>query len=105
MLTEIKKRWWYFAWLGAGIIILFWKLGDIVGLHRDEAIFGLFAEMILDGARPLYGFFNNYTSPVHAYLLAAIIKLFGNSIWSLRFLGPVFTLKTVNSRLNYRKAL
>jgi len=95
MLTKIKKRWWYFAWLGAGIIILFWKLGDIVGLHRDEAIFGLFAEMILDGTRPLYGFFNNYTSPVHAYLLAAVIKLFGNSIWSLRFLGPVFTLITI----------
>ena len=95
VLNEIRNRWWCFAWLSAGIIILFWKLDDIVGLHRDEAVFGLFAEMILDGARPLYGFFNNYTSPVHAYLLAAVIKIFGNSIWSLRCLGPVFTLITI----------
>ncbi|HHT9122135.1 MAG TPA: glycosyltransferase family 39 protein, partial [Candidatus Wunengus sp. YC63] len=95
VLNEIKNKWWCFAWLCAGIIILFWKLDDIVGLHRDEAAFGLFAEMILDGARPLYGFFNNYTSPVHAYLLASVIKIFGNSIWSLRCLGPVFTLITI----------
>lgn len=95
MVNEIKKRAWYPIWLFAGIIILFWKLDDIVGLHRDEAIFGLFAEMILDGARPLYGFFNNYTSPVHAYLLAVVIKIFGNSIWSLRCLGPIFTLVTI----------
>lgn len=94
-MNEIKARLWYLAWITAGIFILFWKLEDIVGLHRDEAIFGLFAEMILDGARPLYGFFNNYTSPVHAYLLAAVIKAFGNSIWSLRFLGPVFTIVTI----------
>ncbi len=95
MMKEIKKNWRYIALLSAGMIILFWNLGGIVGLHRDEAIFGLFAEMILDGARPLYGFFNNYTSPVHAYLLAVVIKIFGNSIWSLRCLGPVFTLVTI----------
>ena len=95
VLTEIKKRWWYFAWLCAGIIILFWKLDDIVGLHRDEAIFGLFVEMIHDGARPLHGIFNYYTSPVHAYLLAFVTKILGNSIWSLRCLGPIFTLITI----------
>ncbi len=95
--NEIKKRVWCLAWLFAGIIILFWKVGDIVGLHRDEAVFGLFAEMINDGARPLYGIFNYYTSPVHAYLLAIIIKVFGNSIWSLRCFGPIFTLITIVS--------
>ncbi|TVM03507.1 MAG: hypothetical protein CV087_04625 [Candidatus Brocadia sp. WS118] len=95
MVNEIRDRWRYVAWLFAGMMILFWKLADIVGLHRDEAVFGLFAEMIKNGARPLYGIFNYYTSPVHAYLLAIVIKIFGDSIWSLRCLGPVFTLITI----------
>lgn len=95
MVNKTSKWVWYFIWVIAGTIILYWKLGDIVGLHRDEAIFGLFAEMILDGARPLYGIFNNYTSPVHAYMLAFCIKIFGNSIWSLRCLGPAFSLMTI----------
>lgn len=97
MASGIKERLWHVAWLFAGILILFWELEDIVGLHRDEAVFGLFAEMIIDGARPLYGIFNYYTSPVHAYLLAIIIRMFGNSIWSLRCLGPVFTLITIGA--------
>jgi len=97
MVNEIKKKWRYFAWLSAGIIILFWKLDDIVGLHRDEAIFGLFVEMIHDGARPLHGVFNYYTSPIHAYFLAIITKILGNSIWSLRCLGPVFVIITISA--------
>lgn len=91
----MKVKLWYLAWLFAGIMILFWKLEDIVGLHRDEAVFGLFAEMILDGARPLYGIFNYYTAPIHAYLLAGVIKVLGDSIWSLRCLGPIFTIITI----------
>ena len=78
-----------------GIALLFWELDDIVGLHRDEAIFGLLAEIILEGARPLTGIFNNYTSPVHSYMLAVCVWFFGNSVWSLRCLGPVFTLITI----------
>ncbi|MDG6028014.1 MAG: hypothetical protein E3K40_15185 [Candidatus Brocadia sp.] len=97
MIVQIKERWWYVAWLFAGMMILFWNLDDIVGLHRDEAVFGLFAEMIIDGARPLHGIFNYYTSPFHAYLLAIIIKIFGNSVWSLRCLGPIFTLITIGT--------
>ncbi|MBM4054549.1 MAG: glycosyltransferase family 39 protein [Planctomycetes bacterium] len=90
-----KKGFWYFLGFLTGIFLLFWKLDGIVGLHRDEAIFGLLTEMILDGARPLTGIFNNYTSPVHSYMLALCVKLLGNSIWSLRCLGPVFTLITI----------
>ncbi|MDR4506768.1 MAG: glycosyltransferase family 39 protein [Candidatus Brocadiaceae bacterium] len=95
LIKKIKKNLWWILWFIAGTLILFWNLEDVVGLHRDEAIFGLFAEMILDGARPLYGFFNMYTSPVHSYMLAICIKIFGNSIWSLRLLGPIFTLITI----------
>ncbi|MCF6147540.1 MAG: glycosyltransferase family 39 protein [Candidatus Kuenenia sp.] len=90
-----KKSVWYFVGFLAGIFLLFWKLEDTAGLHRDEAMFGLLTEMILEGARPLTGIFNNYTSPVHSYMLAVCVKIFGNSIWSLRCLGPVFTLITI----------
>ena len=92
---ENKKWLWYLAGLFAGIIILFWKLDDIVGLHRDEAVFGLFVEMIFDGALPLHGIFNYYTSPIHAYLLTFVTKILGNSIWSLRCLGPIFSIITI----------
>jgi hypothetical protein len=90
-----KKIYWYFIGFFGGIAILFWGLDDIVGIHRDEAIFGLLAEMILEGVRPLTGIFNNYTSPVHSYMLAVCVWFFGNSVWSLRCLGPVFTLITI----------
>src|SRR3990167_5761961 len=86
---------WYIVWLIAGIFILFWRLGDLIGLHSDEAVFGIYSEMILEGARPLWGIFNIYTAPIHAYMLAIVIKIFGNSIWSLRILGPIFTLITI----------
>ena len=61
---------WYIVWLIAGIFILFWRLGDLIGLHSDEAVFGIYSEMILEGARPLWGIFNIYTAPIHAYMLA-----------------------------------
>lgn len=85
----------YIVWLIAAIFILFWKLEDVVGLHRDEAIFGIYSQMILEGSRPLWGIFNIYTAPIHAYMLAIVIKIFGDSIWSLRVLGPIFSLITI----------
>lgn len=40
-------------------------------------------------------YFNYYTSPLQAYLLAVVTEILGNSIWSLRCLGPIFTLITI----------
>jgi hypothetical protein len=74
------------------VVMLTWKLSSIVGIHRDEAAFGLYAETILNGARPLSGFFNEYTAPMHSYIIAASFALMGESTFSLRISGVLFNL-------------
>jgi 4-amino-4-deoxy-L-arabinose transferase-like glycosyltransferase len=73
-------------------VLLTYKLSSIAGIHRDEAAFGLSAENILSGARPLSGFFNDYTAPMHSYVVAAMFALLGESTFSLRIGGVLFNL-------------
>jgi len=86
-----KKYWWYFP-ITVFFALLFYKLGDISGLHKDEAATGLMAIKIVNGARPLSGLFNDYTSPLFSYIIAALFFLFGKSVWALRFSGIVLNL-------------
>ncbi|MGW8247988.1 MAG: ArnT family glycosyltransferase [Acidiferrobacterales bacterium] len=86
-----EKYWWYFPFV-VFFALLFYKLGDIAGLHRDEAVMGLSAIEILHGARPISGAFNEYTSPLYYYIVASVFSLFGKSIWMLRISGIVFNL-------------
>jgi 4-amino-4-deoxy-L-arabinose transferase-like glycosyltransferase len=79
------------AFLVAVVLTLF-RLADVAGLYRDEAAFGLFAEQIQAGARPWHGYFNDYTAPLHSYLIAASFTWLGHSIWSLRISGVVLNL-------------
>lgn len=78
--------------LSVSTFLLLFGLEDIPGLHRDEAIFGLFAERILKGLRPLVGYFNHYTSPLHSYLIAICFGIFGKSIFTLRLSGVILNL-------------
>lgn len=73
-------------------ILLCYQLPAITGLHRDEAAFGLFAEKILAGQRPLTGFFNTYTAPIHSYIIAGSFAGLGESVFSLRISGVLFNL-------------
>ena len=84
---------WLFAvpFACAAFLTLF-RLSDVCGLQRDEATFGLVAEEIIAGARPLRGHFNFYTSPLHSYIIALFFKIFGASIWSLRVNGVIANL-------------
>ena len=75
--------------------LLLYKLSYIAGLHRDEAVFGLFAEQILQGERPIAGFFNAYTAPIHSYIIAATFALLGESIGNLRLSGALLNLLTL----------
>jgi len=86
-----EKYLWYFP-LFVFFALLFYKLGDISGLHRDEALTGLMAIKILYGALPLQGAFNEYTSPLYYYIIALVFSLFGKSIWTLRLIGIVLNL-------------
>ena len=62
-----------------GAALLLYRLEDVAGLHRDEAAFGLFAEMIQEGLRPIQGLFNIYTSPIHSYIIAGFFSMFGEN--------------------------
>ena len=52
----------------------------------------MFAELIQEGYRPVRGYFNIYTSPVHSYIIAICFSLLGESIGSLRISGIFFNL-------------
>jgi 4-amino-4-deoxy-L-arabinose transferase-like glycosyltransferase len=56
-------------------------------MHRDEGMMGYLAELILNGARPISGFFNTYTAPIHSYVIAPFFGLFGKSLVALRIPG------------------
>lgn len=73
-------------------VVLLGCLEDVAGLHRDEAAFGLFAETIQTGARPLRGYFNDYTAPLHSYAIAATFAAAGESVTTLRLSGALFNL-------------
>ena len=89
-------RWWtILSWcapLAAAGLLLLYRLSDVAGLHRDEAVFGLFAEWIQEGNWPMRAGFNVYTAPIHSYMIAGCFSIFGTSIWSLRISGVAFNL-------------
>lgn len=89
-----EKLVWLFPFAIA-VALLFFGLGTIPGLVRDEALFGLIGIDILDGARPLSGYFNEYTSPLYYYLVAATFSVFGDSVLSLRLSGVLFNILAV----------
>ena len=84
--------WLFMAPFALAAFLTLFRLSDVCGLQRDEATFGLVAEEIVAGARPLRGHFNFYTSPLHSYIIALFFKIFGASIWSLRVNGVIANL-------------
>lgn len=85
----------FFLPVSVMFFLLLYHLSDVAGLHRDEAAFGLFAEAIQNGLRPLHGLFNFYTAPMHSYLIAWTFSFFGESIWSLRISGVILNIFAV----------
>ncbi len=84
-----------FSVLAVAALLLLLRLEDVVAVTRDESAFALFANEILNGLRPLHGFYNIYTSPVHSYIIAGFFAMFGDSVWSLRISGVIFNLLAV----------
>ena len=79
------------ASVALGAALVFARLGSAPGLHGDEAWVGLRALDVLNGARPLTGM-NDYTGPLHQYLIAPFVKIFGASTSALRFPGAALSL-------------
>jgi len=65
------------------------------GLHFDEAVYGLLAEDIRGGARPV--FFGSYTGrePLYMYAMAALFAMLGPSTWAIRLTSALAGTVTV----------
>lgn len=65
------------------------------GLHFDEAVYGLLAEDIRAGARPV--FFGSYTGrePLYMYVMAVVFALVGPSAWAIRLTSALAGIVTV----------
>ncbi|MBS1251294.1 MAG: hypothetical protein MAG451_00326 [Anaerolineales bacterium] len=87
--------------LVAGITLLaalfrFLLLGQLPpGLYHDEAINGLDALRVLDGATPVFFTANNGREPLFIYLIAGSVALLGRSALAIRIVPAVLGTLTV----------
>jgi len=65
------------------------------GLHFDEAVYGLMAKDILEGARPVY--FSSYTGrePLYMYLMATVFGAAGPTAWAIRLTSALIGVATM----------
>ena len=57
---------------------------DVVVFDSDEAVVGLMARHILQGARPVFFYGQAYMGSLDAWLVAGLFALFGPSVWAIR---------------------
>ena len=73
-----------------GLALRLYHLGAVpFGLHTDEGHNTLDALRIIDGARPVFLDRNNGREPLFMYLMAALMAVFGPTIWAARLTGAV----------------
>ncbi|MGC9399552.1 MAG: ArnT family glycosyltransferase [Anaerolineae bacterium] len=101
-LTWIKehKTWLLLACLLVGAALRVVGLGSVPpGLHFDEAVYGLMAEQIRGGYRPV--FFSAYTGrePLYMYIMAGVFELIGSNVLGLRLTSAL--IGTVTLWLTY----
>ena len=80
--------------LAAGLKIGLVRL-DVVPFNADEAIVGLMARHILEGARPVFFYGQSYMGSLDAYLVAVGYALFGVSVSMIRWVQLVLYLGTI----------
>ncbi len=97
-----EKRWntWLFSplWLCLllALVIRIWLTVRTHGtLDGDEALLGIQAEHILQGARPIYFYGIPYFGSLEAYVVALLFAIFGPSVAALRAETTAFSLVLV----------
>ena len=89
--TAVGRHW--YTWLASplwlvlllAVIIRIWLTVRTHGtLDGDEALLGIQAEHILQGARPIYFYGIPYFGSLEAYLAALLFAVFGPSVAALR---------------------
>jgi len=66
---------------------LFYDLAFFPGLHGDEAWIGLYAGRVLSGGLTTPHLMNDYTGALFGWAVAAIFRVFGPSVFTLRLLS------------------
>ncbi|MDE3230703.1 MAG: hypothetical protein KGO05_12560 [Chloroflexota bacterium] len=72
-------------------------------IDGDEALVGIQAQRILEGARPVYFYGQAYMGSLEAYLAAGVFAVFGGSAWTLRAIPIALSIPLVY--LTWRLAL
>lgn len=78
------------VWLALGVmaiafVLRFFGLDQFPpGVQHDEVFIANFAETILHGQYPIFFELNRGNEPLFMYLTAAMFKVFGENVWSLR---------------------
>jgi hypothetical protein len=72
-------------------------------IDGDEALVGIQAQHILQGARPVYFYGQAYMGSLEAYLVAGVFAIFGSSAWALRAVPIALSIPLVY--LTWRLAL
>lgn len=82
--------------LGLGLLLrigLLLRTGAMI--DGDEALVGIQAQHILQGARPVYFYGQAYMGSLEAYLAAGVFAVFGSSAWALRVVPIALSLALV----------
>jgi hypothetical protein len=85
------------ALFSAAALKLWLLVREVVPFNSDEAIVGLMARHILQGARPIFFYGQAYMGSLDAWFVAAGFWLFGEHVWVIRlvqgvlYLGVIFT--------------
>jgi len=96
LIREVKKGWLVTLLFFIGVILYFYKLGDIpAGFYVDEATTGYNAYSLLKTGKDEYGkvfpvalrFFGSYSPPLYTYLTIPVISLFGLNTFAVRFVS------------------
>lgn len=78
---------------------------DAFPFNSDEAIVGLMARHILNGARPVFFYGQAYMGSLDAYLVAIFFFFFGTYTWVIRLVQILLYLAVIISTLHFMSLL
>lgn len=93
--ADSRDRWWLFLIVSLGIALAVrWALlaWQSIPFNSDEAILGLMARHITEGARPIFFYGQAYMGSLDAWLIAGSFHLFGDSVTAIRLVQIVLYL-------------
>ncbi len=78
---------------------------DAFPFNSDEAIVGLMARHIINGARPIFFYGQAYMGSLDAYLVALFFLIFGAHSWVIRLVQIILYLAVIISTLHFMHLL